>query len=156
MLIRSRLEGLAAKRATTRVTMGQLRDLDVIMDQLDLIRGSLSSPAGSRRLADQRQWSRKNEEFHDLLVEIAECPPLGITISTIVRAYPRDVTWLTVERYPSALAEYSDDHRGIHEALRRCDPDLAQTRAREHVERTLGYLRLVFELDDSHDRGAPV
>jgi len=153
MLIRSRLEALAAERATTRVTTTQLRRLERIVNELDEIGAAVSIATGPQRLAEQREWSRKNEAFHNLLVESAECPPLAAILATTVRAYPRDVTWLAVERYPSALAEYAEDHRAIYQALSRGDPELAKAQARAHVERTLGYLRLVFELDDSGDGG---
>jgi len=149
MLIRSRLEGLAAERATMRVTTAQLAQLATVVDELDAIGERVTTSKGPRHLAEQKNWDRKNEQFHDLLVQFAECPPLAMALSTTVHAYPRDVAWLAVERYPMALAEYSEDHRRICDALRDSDPALARACARTHVERTLGYLRLVFQLDES-------
>lgn len=150
MLIRSRLEGLAAERATRRLTAGQIGELARVLEELHEVGKHLEAAKGSRRIAGQEKWSRGNEHFHDMLVRFAECPPLAAALASTVRAYPRDVTWLAVERYPAALAEYSDDHRGILDALRRSDPPLARARACAHVERTLGYLRLVFQTDDSN------
>jgi DNA-binding GntR family transcriptional regulator len=153
MLIRSRLEGLAAERATMRVTTKQMSRLETLIDELDTLGARVLDATGSRYLAAQEAWSEKNENFHDLVVEFAECPPLAVAMSTTLRSYPRDVTWLALERFPVALIEYADDHKGICDALRRCDPELARSRARMHVERALHYLRLVFDLDDAAGDG---
>ena len=149
LLIRSRLEGLAAERATKRLTAEEMAELDRLIEHLDDVGKRLETARGQRRLAEQEKWSRGNEHLHDLLVQWAECPPLAAALASTVRAYPRDVTWLSVDRYPAALSEYSDDHRGILDALRRSDPPLARARACAHVERTLGYMRSVFQDDEA-------
>ena len=115
-----------------------------------------ANSATGPQLGARQQWSQANERFHDLLVRLANCPPLEAAHTMSVRAYPRDVTWLAVERYPSALEEYCSDHRAILDALRRSDPEAARTQARAHVERALDYLRLVFELDGEAHAAAPL
>jgi DNA-binding GntR family transcriptional regulator len=107
------------------------------------------SPARQGDVADQNLWSRNNEEFHNLLVQLADCPPLATAMFTTVRAYPREVTWLAAERFPGLLAEYSSDHYGICEALRDGDGQVARARAQAHVERAIKYMQLVFETEES-------
>jgi DNA-binding GntR family transcriptional regulator len=148
MLIRSRLEGLAAERATMRATTAQLKRIGKIIERLETTGTKVAAATGARRLAAQDQWSQWNERFHNLLVELAECPPLAAVLASTVRAYPRDVTWLAVDRFPDVLTEYSEDHTEIHRAMVNCDPALARASATQHVERALEYLRLAFDLDD--------
>jgi DNA-binding GntR family transcriptional regulator len=149
MQIRSRLEGLAAARAVSRVTVRQLTDLMSIAEELDDT-GRRLSDAGAREsyVDDQNRWSQKNAQFHDLLVQLAECPPLAVAMATTVRAYPREVTWLAAERFPGLLNEYAADHYAICEALQAGDAELARARAQTHVERAIKYLQLVFNHRD--------
>lgn len=94
MLIRSRLEGLAAERAVARITHAQLAELKSMVDELEDIGRQLSHfPVREGSVEDQNRWSRRNEEFHNFLVHLADCPPLAAAMSTTVQAYPREVTW---------------------------------------------------------------
>jgi DNA-binding GntR family transcriptional regulator len=156
MLIRSRLEGLAAERAVARLTVEQLSELMAIADELDATGRRLTEGrVRSRYVDDQNRWSQRNAQFHDLLVRLAECPPLETAMSTTVRAYPREVTWLAAERFPNVLNEYAADHYAICEALKGGDAGLARARAQAHVERAIKYLRVVFEPEQSEsDRDA--
>jgi DNA-binding GntR family transcriptional regulator len=155
MVIRARLEGLAAERATKTVQSTQLAELTQIERELEQVSNQAASSATGHPLGARQKWSQANERFHDLLVRLANCPPLEAAHTMSVRAYPRDVTWLAVERYPSALEEYCNDHRGILDALRRSDPEAARVQACAHVERALDYLRLVFEVDGETHAVAP-
>jgi len=146
LVIRSRLEGLAAERATIRATTGELRQVAKISDALEAAGRRVVSATGSRRLSAQKKWSRGNEEFHNFLVELAECPPLAVALWSTVRAYPRDVTWLAAERFPNLLDEYAADHRAIHQAMVSCDAKLARTLATRHVDRAREYLGRTFAL----------
>jgi len=149
MTIRSRLEGLAAERAVERITARQLGKVTSLVDELDEIGRRLSaSPDRPDYVRDQNLWSRKNAEFHNLLVQLADCGPLGTAMFTTVRAYPREVTWLAAEHFPGVLAEYSQDHQGICAALRAGDGKAARARAQAHVERAIRYLQLVFDEDE--------
>jgi DNA-binding GntR family transcriptional regulator len=148
MLIRSRLEGLAAERAVARVSVAQFAELTSIAEELEQTGRRLTdSPGGPRYVEDQNRWSQRNAQFHDLLVQLAECPPLAVAMSTTVRAYPREVTWLAAERFPGLLNEYAADHYAICGALHEGDASLARARAQGHVERAIKYLRVVFAPD---------
>jgi DNA-binding GntR family transcriptional regulator len=151
MVIRSRLEGLAAERATVRATTAQLRQVAKMGDALEATGRRVMKATGTRRLSAQKQWSRGNEEFHNFLVELAECPPLAMALANTIRANPRDVTWLAMDRFPNVLVEYADDHRAIHDAMVACDPELARALATQHVERAREYLRRTFELDEQQN-----
>jgi DNA-binding GntR family transcriptional regulator len=145
MLIRARLEGLAAERAVQRVTCEQMQELESAAEEIDRIGRHLSSARDrSDRAEDQDAWSRGNARFHGLLVDFSECPPLATALSTTIRAYPRDVLWLAWERFPGLLAEYSEDHFRICEGFRAGDPGAARAAAQAHVERAIRNLRIVF------------
>jgi DNA-binding GntR family transcriptional regulator len=148
MLIRSRLEGIAAERATMRATTAQLKRIGKLIERLDATGARVTAATSARRLAVQEQWSQENEQFHNLLVELAECPPLAAVLASTVNAYPRDVTWLAVDRFPNVLTEYAQDHTEIYRAMVDSDPRRARVSATQHVERALEYLRLAFDLDD--------
>jgi DNA-binding GntR family transcriptional regulator len=149
MVIRSRLEGLAAERAVERITRRQLRKVASTADELDEIGRRLSaSPERKDYLRDQNLWSRKNAEFHNLLVDLADCAPLTSAMLTTVRSFPREVTWLAAERFPGLLAEYARDHQGICEALSVGAGQVARARAQAHVERAIRYLELVFDSEE--------
>lgn len=145
MQIRARLEGLAAERAVERVTCAQLLRLQALAEEIERIGDRLSSDRDrSSRTENQEAWSRGNAEFHGLLVEYAECPPLATALSTTIRAYPRKVLWIASERFPGLLGEYSQDHSGICAAIRAGEPRSARAAAQQHVERAIRYLRIVF------------
>lgn len=149
MLIRSRLEGLAAERAIARITCEQLETLAETAEELEEIGKRIAAHSSPHApLDDQHRWSQKNLEFHNILLEAADCGPLEVALATTLQSYPREVTWLAAERHSGLMADYAKDHYGICEAVQAGDAKQARDRSRQNVERAIGHLKVIFAEED--------
>lgn len=114
-LIRETLEGLATQLAAERITEEQIEQLEGINDEL-----ARYEPDDPRRL-------ELNREFHFCIYEATGSPVL---ISLL------NLLWRSLDTRPGhgrPLSEAVAQHRGVVEALRARDPELASQRVRDHI-----------------------
>lgn len=147
LVMRSRLEGLAAERAAVRVTRRDLNELLERNLRLHEITEKVlrSGGDGISDVRLQGAWTQGNAEFHNRLVEMADCPWLSATLATVIALFPREVTWLAAQQRLDILGKYVADHSAIIAALEAGDESAARNAAQRHVDRALENMRLFFE-----------
>ena len=129
--LRGVLEGLAARHAATNISPGTLDELDgMFAEYADLPPEEAHSPrVVSRYLA-------KDREFHGRIIDAAENAILQQTIAQV---------HVTTSTFAAGLIRTVSigfaEHKGIVEALRARDPELSERRMRQHLQRSVDWLR---------------
>ena len=118
--VRAELEGLAARLAATRRT-------DKCVSELEAL---LAAMADAADRGDAHEQARKNTEFHARIIEATENETLQRHWSMLE---PFGRTYITASAEGIDLHYLGDRHRGILDAIRDQDPDLAAERARVHA-----------------------
>lgn len=120
--VRELLEGLAARRAATRMTPDDLAELKAILEAHERVVDSGNDvPNVEYDIA-----------FHQRIREVAGNPHLQITLTRIqARAHLSLYTLWRGERNPHYAL---DEHRKMYGALATGDPDAAETAARLHIQ----------------------
>ncbi len=119
-------ETFAIARATTRISLHELRQAEHLLEGLD------------RASADGDSFARNtlNEQFHFFFYDRCGLPALRDDIATRWRAFPWDLTLDSSDRVGQVRLE----HQAIVDAVREVDPDAAAHHLSEHI--TNGFLRL--------------
>jgi DNA-binding GntR family transcriptional regulator len=136
--VRAELEGLAAELAATRIgdeQLGRLREAQ------QLFRRSIETLISRRRRASGREpswaddsdWVRANDLFHQVIQEAAGNGQLLRTIGDLHRSFPRALTWSALSGSSALLEENVRQHNAILEAIERRDPQEARRRMAEHI-----------------------
>lgn len=121
---RAAIEGATARLAARRITADQRKKLAAAIEAME--------PGATLKRAE---LNRINNEFHGLIVRIADNPFLA-------QFHERTLFYYWMLRIPimfaaDQLAATNAQHRRILEALVRKDGDAAERAAREHVEATM-------------------
>jgi DNA-binding GntR family transcriptional regulator len=119
--VRSRLEGLAARLAATRITPEQLAAAEAMITAMEE-----SARAGQPGLNVEQDL-----EFHRLILEASGRPVLMATME-VTRG--KQGLLISVTRRTAPMDVVPGIHRPMLEALRSGDPDRAERAAQEHVE----------------------
>lgn len=123
--VREMLEGLAARRAATRI--GQ----DDVQALRELFRGIPMEDAPANR----RNYLVRDWEFHTHLLRLADSAPLTNTMQSVnimVLAFGGGVL--------RPLREVMAEHEAIFDALAKRDPDAAEIAMRIHIRRSVTFL----------------
>ncbi|MFU8772928.1 MAG: GntR family transcriptional regulator, partial [Anaerolineales bacterium] len=123
-LIRSALEGLAARLA---VTSAEAEELARLAEKLEKIHAEMQECLQNEqydRLADL------HDDFHMSLYTLANSPRLQQLITIFRSNYPQDTLWII----PDRAAESLQEHWVIIEAVRRGDEQLTEKLVRQHLE----------------------
>jgi DNA-binding GntR family transcriptional regulator len=135
-LVRAELEGLAAQRASGRLTGYDIADLDTAQA---LLRAGYERytalPEGDDgdRVIIREQWSQANELFHNVILAAANCPPLRETVQSLANRVPRSLAWHTFGDDPGIIVRSIEDHDRIVELLRAPQPRQARKQLHAHV-----------------------
>ena len=138
-LVRAELEGLAAERASGRLTTYDHADLDTAQA---LLRaggkrvGQLPASDDEGRLIALQQCSQANELFHNVILAAATCPPLRDTVQSLQNSVPRSIAWRTFADDPDIIPRSVADHDRIVEALVKPDARRARRLLHAHVVET--------------------
>ncbi len=135
-LIRSALEGLAARLAVTRLLPDEL---DELLERLNGLQQAMEE-----RLAagDHEQLAELHDEFHMAIYEAARAPRLIEMITPLRTLVPRYRSWVIPGRDASSMQE----HREIVEAMRRRDAELTGQLVSQHIQQAMrGVLEYVQE-----------
>jgi DNA-binding GntR family transcriptional regulator len=119
--VRSRLEGLAARLAATRITPEQIAAAEAMI-------GAMEESARSGEAGPQVE---QDLEFHRILLEASGRPVL---LDAMEATSGKAGLLISVTRRTAPLGVVPGVHRPILEALRSGDPDRAESAAQEHVE----------------------
>lgn len=125
--VRAELEALAGRLAAIRRTDQCVKDLEELLDAM----------AEAAEKGDPHEQSIKNTQFHARIIESAENETLKRHWSMLE---PFGRTYITATAEGIDLHYLGARHKGILEAIRDQDPDLAAERARVHAEEVIEML----------------
>jgi DNA-binding GntR family transcriptional regulator len=121
--MRSALEGLAVRLATSSLTDRQLTTLERMLGDMDEFRD------------DSAEWVSRHRAFHEYLCSLAARPRLLRQISALYSVIePHMRLWLQHVDKPLSARE---EHAEILTALRSRDPEVAERVLCEHIEGTV-------------------
>jgi DNA-binding GntR family transcriptional regulator len=118
--VRAELESLAARLAAVRRTDKCVAELEELLDAM----------ADAADRGDAHEQALKNTQFHARIIEATENETLQRHWSMLE---PFGRTYITASAEGIDLHYLGDRHRGILDAIRDQDPDLAAQRARVHA-----------------------
>ncbi|MFC4503965.1 MULTISPECIES: GntR family transcriptional regulator [Streptomyces] len=128
--VRAELEGLAARRAASRITEGQLGEL---RRHNDVLRAAARGPAAHDHAGAPSATTAANDCFHTVVCQAADNPWLSRMIDRINESFPRNVSSLALAGDERHRLLNIREHDAIVAALTDRDPDRAQEAMREHV-----------------------
>jgi DNA-binding GntR family transcriptional regulator len=132
-LIRSELEGLAARLAATRRDEQQLQEL---MQVLSSFRAEINEAIARGSADDARAaWVRDHNRFHELIHEASGVERLAQLIGALNMSLPRNLG-LDALRARDAVQENVRQHELILAAIELASPDVAEAAMKEHVRRS--------------------
>lgn len=120
--MRAVLEGLCARSAARRFDDDAFDELTLLLNRMN------------RAENDPDQWIARHEAFHDFICENGGRPHVAAEVRKLRAAVE---PYLRISRTSSQLvANSSDQHREIVEALRTADPERAEAVMRHHIDST--------------------
>jgi DNA-binding GntR family transcriptional regulator len=141
--IRAVLEGLAAREAATRITPGDVRRLEKLLETM--------RTAAAR--GDMRASVDADFAFHFTIVKASGN---WLLQQSWERMRLATTTFLTVSKSHRSLAEIAERHVPVIEALRAQDPVAAEAEMRRHIEEPGQWLRAALESEASGRHVRPV
>lgn len=123
--LREMLEGLAARRAATRITA----------DQLQTLRSLFEGIPTQETPVNRRNYLLRDWEFHSTVLRLADSAPLTQTIQSVhimVLAFGGGVL--------RSIREVLAEHEAIFDALSKRNPDAAEAAMRTHINRSVMWL----------------
>jgi DNA-binding GntR family transcriptional regulator len=128
LAVREVLEGLAARMAVDHVSNAKLRDLEEIFSEFH-------DPDNPESVSHQA-YALANVGFHREILELSNNPKLIETVKDL-HDHLSLVRWRTIE-ITNRRGKSIEEHKRILEALKRRDPDRAETAARQHIQSLQG------------------
>ncbi|MFL5994351.1 MAG: GntR family transcriptional regulator [Streptomyces sp.] len=128
--VRAELEGLAARRAASRITE---RQLAALREHNAVLREAAERTGDEEAVGGSPVTQAANDCFHTIVCEAADNPWLGRMIDRINESFPRNVSSLVLvgdERHRQLNIR---QHEAIVDALAAHDADRAQEVMRDHV-----------------------
>jgi DNA-binding GntR family transcriptional regulator len=122
-LIRENLEGLAARLAAEKITPASLAKLEACVE-------GFKEPFQEK---DIQRYSREDIKFHQTIVLLSDARRLVKLVSLLldhIRMFR-----LTTRGVPDRMKASLADHRRIIEAMRQKNPEEAERRMRQHLQR---------------------
>jgi DNA-binding GntR family transcriptional regulator len=117
-LVRSELEGLAAERASSRITSYQLAALSEAEERFRELAGELRKAGDPGPLRDLlAEWSKANDRFHDTVLEASEAPRLVGIVRGCRRLVVGHLAASWNDGLSAALIASAEEHRAVRELL---------------------------------------
>jgi DNA-binding GntR family transcriptional regulator len=131
-VIRSELEGLAARLAAERHSEDQIQQLKEVFASFQ---AAMRSPAANSVEYARATWLRDHDRFHTLIHEASGVERLTQLIATLNMSLPRNLS-IDALRARGAVEENLNQHGLILSAIELRLPDVAESAMREHVRRS--------------------
>lgn len=128
--VRAELEGLAARRAASRITERQLAEM---REHNDVLREAARRAEGEGAEGGSPATTAANDCFHTIVCEAADNPWLSRMIDRINESFPRNVSSLALAGDERHRQLNIRQHEAIVDALAAHDGDRAQEVMRAHV-----------------------
>ena len=125
---RSAIEGVIAYFATEKLSEQQLDEMEKVLEE--------SKQMASQLLIDQ--ISQNNEKFHSIIRSACTNKYL-LQTSRNLSSLDRTIRVLALSKSPEELSRASAEHYSVLEAIRARDPELVESRMREHIKRSANY-----------------
>ena len=129
--IREAVECAIIKRATQEIS-----DADLL-----LLEQNLKEQIDANKRKDIRYFLEKDDEFHQILMNVVDCPMAWETVENIKAMMDR-VRYLTLEDI-SPPEDLVKQHEKIVIALKKHDPEMAALALHEHLSTILKTIKLV-------------
>jgi DNA-binding GntR family transcriptional regulator len=128
--LREVLEGLAARRAASKITDAQIIKLTGFFQQF----------AKKKNISDYRGYAREDRRFHNFVIDIGAKEFLkSILLTTNIISFSYQVVHSEgLVRPPN---ETIHEHRAVIEAIRQRDSQAAEELMRQHFKKSLAYLK---------------
>ncbi|MDV9173782.1 GntR family transcriptional regulator [Streptomyces sp. W16] len=128
--VRAELEGMAARRAASRITE---RGLAALREHNAVLCEAAARAVGEGRGAGSPTTTAANDCFHTVICEAADNPWLTRMIDRINESFPRNVSSLALAGDERHRQLNIREHEAVIEALAAHDADRADALMREHV-----------------------
>ncbi len=118
-LVRAELESLATELAASKITDGQLAELEEAENRFAGLAQEMRSrdPGGHRREVSS-QWMRANHAFHDVIYRAADAPLVEQMAKSARRTFSGPAVWAPTDETLDGLYERNvQEHRAIRQAL---------------------------------------
>jgi GntR family transcriptional repressor for pyruvate dehydrogenase complex len=139
LTVRLALEAETASHAALNTTEEQIQELDDIIERMVGIPG------------DPEQYAEADVAFH-LTIAKASANDLIFDLLTLIRGQLQHAL-LSIGGWPRTTQMSDAEHRGIVEAIRRRDSELARRLMREHIEAGLKRYQEVHSADEANGEG---
>ncbi|WP_262060235.1 GntR family transcriptional regulator [Streptomyces sp. STR69] len=128
--VRAELEGMAARRAASRITE---RGLAALREHNAVLCEAVARAAGEGTGGGSAATTAANDCFHTVICEAADNPWLTRMIDRINESFPRNVSSLALAGDERHRQLNIREHEAVIEALAAHDADRADELMREHV-----------------------
>jgi len=128
--LREVLEGLAARRAASKVTDSQIVELDSFFKHF----------AGQANISDYKEYAREDRRFHGFVIDVGAKEFLkSILQTTNIISFSYQV--LHTEGLVRPPNETIQEHLAVIEAIQERDSEAAEELMRQHFKKSLAYLK---------------
>ncbi|MGI8429696.1 MAG: GntR family transcriptional regulator [Solirubrobacteraceae bacterium] len=133
--IRAELEGFGAQLAATHARESDLAALKRASAIFASVAESLLKSPATNRKAQQHEWARANNLFHDGVLVAAGNQRLRRVVGELHRAFPRNLTWSALADEPTLITDNVNEHERVRAAIERGDAPAARRWMSDHVRR---------------------
>ncbi|UCD81307.1 MAG: GntR family transcriptional regulator [Desulfobacterales bacterium] len=128
--LREVLEGLAARRAASRITDSQIKKLKSFFKQF----------AGQKDIADVKAYAREDRQFHNFIIDVGAKEFLkSILQTTNIISFSYQV--LHSEGLVRPPNETINEHLAVIQAISNRDSESAEELMRQHFKKSLAHIR---------------
>ena len=128
--LREVLEGLAARRAATKITESQIVKLNSFFQDF----------AGQTNISDYKGYAREDRRFHGFVIDVGAKEFLkSILLTTNIISFSYQV--LHSEGLVRPPNETIHEHLAVIEAIKKRDSEAAENLMRQHFKKSLAYLK---------------
>ena len=139
--LREAIEGLAARKATAAITEEDLQEGERLLKMAE----------EALEQGRYHECSKFGSDIHNIIIERAGNERLASILCNLDDHYQR--FRLVSAQIPGRLARSAEEHRGILEAMKAQDADLAEARMRAHLRGALDELMRQENIESLPERG---
>ena len=128
--LREVLEGLAARRAASRITDSQIKKLDNFFQAF----------AKQKNISNYKGYAREDRQFHNFVIDVGAKEFLkSILLTTNIISFSYQV--LQTEGLVRPPNDTIQEHLAVIEAIKDRDSEAAENLMRQHFKKSLAYLK---------------
>ena len=146
-MVRAELEALATEVAATKITKGELAELEAVELHFAGVSKELRArEPGEARRSVMGDWVRANHAFHDVIYRVAGLPLVEQLAKSARRSFSGPAVWAPGDHSIDDLyVKNAEQHRAIKLAVAAGSPEGARALARDHVLSSFRLLETILE-----------